>query len=970
MDIAKALRIVAALAMSSAALYGQAQTAATFGTVVGLGGTPSDAVLDEVRGRIYLVNDRANRVDVYGIPEKRVINNVRVGTRPLAAAMSWDGNLLFVTNDLSSSLSVVDLGRLTVIQTVTLPARPEGVAAGIDGRVLISTVGTGTGNPPRNTLLIFDRTAAASQQILEVNSPPPPSTPTPLPPTTFPRPQTTFRGKLAATPDGQFIVGVTTPTNATYMFVYEVASGVILRSRNVGGQSTVLSMSPDGAHFMAGFTMYETATLAAVAQMNLANAPFVFPGSFNVTANQGGSAFSPDNNTIYSAFNAAGNAVPAPRPNSSTLFISDPQGLGIRLGIRVPESIVARILISSDGQEAWALSESGMIYLPLGRLYEYPILQPETTAVFLTRDECNRGLAQASVRINNLGSGKLTFSVPTNLTPALIMQATSGLAPAEIEFTMEPGRLNITRQGGTNLATGAATMSGNVVNVDLASLESINIPNTIRVYMNYRLPDQRGLIFPVPTTPNNNPFNVVNPNQGGGNEGLKDIVLDEPRRRLYISNSGYNRIEIFELDKQRFLTPIPVGQLPHKMELASDGTTLYVAETGGESISLVDLELGRVTGHVEFPPLPRAANSTPVTVTTMAAGLFGLQFVMSNGSQWKVVGNQAIVRPANSVTPAVFARGPGNPPAFSMLTSPNRDRILTLAGDGQAFLYDSLADTYITGRTLFTTPIQSYYGPLAVAGQNSFMLTNGLILNDSLTVIGGAERPGIQTTTPGQPGQPPVISVISAGSRNVAASAALDNSRFVRLTTTVRQAINTAVRDEVRATLEIVNLETGSESLIGVVAENPEVTVLGTNRVVIPPRRMVVDSQGTAYALTISGLSVISTEAAVDSNKPAITARSVLNAIDGTPVFRPGSFITVSGQNLAFPATADTLPPPLVLGGSCVTFNDISLPLLQTSSEQILAQIPEDLPAGQSVVQVRSLALAQSSDPVVITVQR
>ena len=82
--------ILAAWAFSSAAMYGQTSTAATFGTVIPLGGTPSDAVLDETRGRIYLVNDRANRVDVYSIPEKRVVTNVRVGTRPLAAAMSWD----------------------------------------------------------------------------------------------------------------------------------------------------------------------------------------------------------------------------------------------------------------------------------------------------------------------------------------------------------------------------------------------------------------------------------------------------------------------------------------------------------------------------------------------------------------------------------------------------------------------------------------------------------------------------------------------------------------------------------------------------------------------------------------------------------------------------------------------------------------------------------------------------------------
>ncbi|MGH9657076.1 MAG: YncE family protein, partial [Bryobacteraceae bacterium] len=280
-----------------AAFPGLAQTTgASFGEVIGLGGTPSDAVLDELRGRIYLVNDRANRVEVYGIPERRVIGSISVGNQPLAAAMSMDAAYLYVTNRLSASLSVIDLGTYGVIQTLTLPAGPEGVEVGGDGRVLISTIGSGIGNT-QNTLLVFDRTQANNQQLFAVAAPPPPSTPTPLPPTVFPQRQTTFRGKLARTPDGQFIVGVTTPGNTTYMFVYEVASGVILRSRNVGGQSTVLSMSPDGSRFMAGFTMFDTATLAVIGQQNFANAPFNFAAPLNFQQNTGGSAFSPDNQT-------------------------------------------------------------------------------------------------------------------------------------------------------------------------------------------------------------------------------------------------------------------------------------------------------------------------------------------------------------------------------------------------------------------------------------------------------------------------------------------------------------------------------------------------------------------------------------------------------------------------------------------------------------------------------------------------
>jgi len=132
----------------------------------------------------------------------------------------------------------------------------------------------------------------------------------------------------------------------------------------------------------------------------------------------------------------------------------------------------------------------------------------------------------------------------------------------------------------------------------------------------------------------------------------------------------------------------------------------------------------------------------------------------------------------------------------------------------------------------------------------------------------------------------------------------------------------------------------------------------------------VVNSAGTvAYAITLSGLSVIPLPAAGGDPTPSIAASGIVNSADGTSNIKPGSFITISGANLAATAVAQTTPPPTVLGGSCVTFGDVALPLLTTSSGQITAQVPDTLPAGTQVVQVRSLATAQDSAPVIITVK-
>jgi hypothetical protein len=957
----------------------QQSTGATFGDVIQLaGGTPADIVLDEQRQLLYLVGNSTSQVLVVDYTTGVVVNHIGVGKSPIAGALSMDGNFLYVTSGATPTqtasgtptLNVIDLTQGRVVQSVVLPSIPQGVEVGNDGRALISMLGTGVvSGIPQGTLAVFDRTLSAGQQLLPVTVPALPTTPAPLPATTLTRPTKIFTGSLLRTPDGQFIVGVITPTAAsTYIFVYEVASGVVLRNRTVSGASTVLAMAPDGSRFMAGMTMYDTATLGIMAQQNNANAPFSFTGAFNTLQNIGGSVFAPDGSTLYSAFNTAANTNPPPPSLSSTLLIDNPTNLGIRLGIRLPESIVAKMVVLSDSSEAWGLSDSGVIHLPLGRLFEYPIIQPETTQVFLAYDDCNRGVATGVLKINNLGQGRLTFAVVATGNSAMVYQQSSGLAPANITFTMEPGRSGVVRQPGTNIWTGAGTSTGAPLNVTISSPQAINVPPVIRVYMNYRQSDQRGVIYPVPTTSNNSPNNV-----GGntsGNEGLQDIVLDEARGRVYITNSGYNRIEVFDIRKQHFVDPIAVGQLPHSMAMGTDGNTLYVGNTGGESIGIVDLNQGKVVDSVNFPPIPRNGTVALVYPRTLAMGLFGLQFVMSDGSQWKVVnGNLATVRPTDSVTPVRFAGGP----AFGMLATPDNSHILTLNGNGIAYIYNSNADTYVGSRQLFTGTIQGYYGVVGAGPAASFFLADGLILNSALTVIGGSAQPGATAIMPGPlPGLPGVTTIINTGQRNVAAVAALNANSYLRLTTPVRQNVTTATRDDSRTTLEMVNLITGELTLAGVAPENPQVNVFGTTRFNTNPRQMVVDSAGnTAYAITLSGLSVISLTPTGAETRPAIAAgaRGIVNSSDGTPNIRPGSFITISGQNLATAATADTLPPPTVLGGSCVTFGDVAVPLLVTSTGQIQAQVPATLQSGTQVVAVRSLATAQASDPVMITVR-
>jgi DNA-binding beta-propeller fold protein YncE len=962
-----------------------AQTSATFGDVIQLGGTPSDVVLDESRARLYLVNSPASRVDVYDYAGQTLLGSIGVGQLPLSAAMSMDNAYLYVSNHDDSTLSVIGLNGAdfgTVISTVSLPAKPQGVEVGFDGRVLICTDGSGT-TSTSNTLLIYDGTQATGAQVLAVAFPPAPSTPPSL--ANLTARNSSFYGKLQRTSDGKLIVGVSTITvsgnGSNVVYLYEVASGTVLQARTVVGQSPTLAVAPDGASFMAGFTLFDTATLNIIGRQSLANAPFVItlPGSTTPAtiqtgasgANVGGSVFAPAGNSLYSAFNTASTASATV---ANTLLISDPRSLAISLGINLPESVIAKMVVTSDGNDAWASSTSGIIHLPLGKLYsDYPILMPETNVVFLPQDDCNAGVVQAKVKINNIGGGTLTFAVPNTIPASLVLSDSSGVAPGTLTFTMDPGRSGVVRTPGTNLYTFTTTSTvnaaslGTAMNIQLSSPNAINVSPIIRVYMNSRDSTMRGVIYPLPTGPNST---------AAAYEGLQDVVLDESRNRVYITNSAYNRIEVFDTQKTAFQTPIPVGQLPHQMAMGLDGSTLYVANTGGETISVVDLDQQLVTGSIQFPPIPRQASAAIVSVQSMAMGLSGLQLVLSDGTLWKVIGNQAIPRVGTSVT-GVATNGTQTPLSTPtrMLGSDDGTSLLVLGNTGTAYLYDGLSDAYTTSNRLFgnnSAAIIGYYGALGVGANTSFLLANGLVMNRSLSPIGGATSPGqLSIVPPIGPGAPGGVGVTSTGLRNVAAVAPVGTSAFLRMTTPVRTNLTTATGDDVHTTLEAVDVNTGATALAARMPENPVLSEFAGARTATTARQMVVDSNGTVYALTLSGLSVLPLTPTNSTTQPQIaTSGGVTNATVVTNPLKPGSFVSIKGTNLASTATASTLPTPTLLGGSCVLVESIAIPLLSTSPGLISAQIPANMPPGVKVLQVRSLATAQQSQRVVVTIQK
>ena len=208
--------------------------AATFGTVVApsggyLVGGAADLVLDEGRSRLYLVNSSQTRIEVYSIAQRRFLSSIRTSTFPISAAISRDGAFLYVACHDANALNIIDLERQTLVKSVSLPAKPEGISVGGDGRVLLTTIGTGPNNSA-NTFLIYDPNAVESAALASVVIAPRPPMPPQLPPLAG-RPALAGRSQLIATRDGSKIIGLNAPTaNSRAVFVYEVASGTVIRS--------------------------------------------------------------------------------------------------------------------------------------------------------------------------------------------------------------------------------------------------------------------------------------------------------------------------------------------------------------------------------------------------------------------------------------------------------------------------------------------------------------------------------------------------------------------------------------------------------------------------------------------------------------------------------------------------------------------------------------------------------------------
>lgn len=913
--------------------------AANIGTVIQVSSV-ADLVYDADRGLVYLANIAENQVAVYSVGSGGLLpNSIPTGLAPASLAMSPDGQKLYVANTGSFTITVIDLNTQQRVGEISVGSnfRPDAVAVGSDGVVLVL-------GPPG--LLRID---PSSGQILPL-SVSVPAVPPGLPNIPNSPVPSGFRAGLVASASGSLIVGLST----NRLFVYDVASGTVIRSRNVTGLRAILSVAPDGSRFMAGPFLFDTQTLAILGRA----------GAVSPTIT-GGSSFSVDGNSVYATFstqpainplntndpqNPGGATVPGggratqpqncgpSTPNTCVLQVLRASSLTPLLGLRLPEAINPKIVASPDGQNLFAISTSGLLVIPIGQLDKLPVLGVDTTNVVLSVNACNLGVVTAQVQVSNLGSGRLTFSaVPANTSPTVpvIVNQSSGLAPSTFQVSFNPR--SVTTQGTQQVA------------IVLVSPEAVNIEPAVLVNLNFTNASQRGTIVPL---------------NGVG----VDLQLDEARQRLYIANYSLDQIEVFSLADQSFLPPIRVGNRPLSMAMVNP-STMVVANSGSESLSVLDLDQLQVVQTIAMGPIP--LNATPLFPRSLAASSNAILFTavplpataggaLAAGSVWQL----------NLLTGTAFPRlnlGQGVTNLIQggsrLLAPANGSAITIFQNNGTLVLYDPIADTFLPPRTAAVT---GFRGTTSATSDGSFFLLDDSVFNSVLGFKGT-----LITTPSGTTGavaaQLLTFGVSAAGANAVRVQAATPPAVPVQSLQLISLASLPQIMQQSplpEAVMDITPTTTTATITTRVWPPNPVAQEIGVNgQTQLLRRGMVVDSASNAYLLTVSGLSMVPLTRSQD-RPPTFNASGVVNAASFTAPVSPGSLISIFGSNLANSGTASSLPLPTSMGGVCVTANGTAIPLLYTSPTQINAQLPPNLAAGRVTLAVNSVSLGQVSQGV------
>jgi uncharacterized protein (TIGR03437 family) len=682
------ISISLAAALASAAMPSRA---ATFGTVVPIAGPASDIALDESRGLLYIANFTANRIDVMSTADYSIHSSMNVAPQPGALAISFDSQFLLIAHygnftppDPSrNAVTLVNLNSNTR-QTFATGDPPLGVAFTADGEALIVTT---------TSFVVLDPISGA-MQVLATFANLGQSLPTAL--ATFP--SQVISAALATSADGSTVYGIASSGSAQAFYRYR-ANGHQLYAIGIVAVPTPLprvSVAADGSWCMIGqYRLDPTAT-------DLAQ----FPNS--ATSTQiGGNAIDSKAGIIYAQILTASTQTSTATSPTTTpaapvlpavppvLSILDADNLTVRDTLSLAENIVGRSLLSSAGDVLYAITDSGVTVLPVGRLKQFHRLAASPSDLVALGSFCNRNVITKSLTISDPGGGHTDFTIGVNVT-GVTVSPNSGTTPATVQVRIDPNAFQ--NQNGTV-----------AVPLTIASSTAVNLPPTVRLLVNTRNPNQRGTLVDVP----------------GNNV---DLLADPARDRFYILQQDRNQVLVFDGATYQQITALRTATTPTQMAFTLDRKYLLIGHDNSQLAFVYDLDSLQQQPSITFPPghYPRslAASGNALLALVRNAGAGGRGMI----DRVDLSARRATALPSlgiyvNSVNPAGV-----------LAPSPNGASVLVAMPDGNVMLYDANADTFTVSRKDLT----ALQGPYAASSYNSYVVGNNW-LNASLVSVGTLE---------------------------------------------------------------------------------------------------------------------------------------------------------------------------------------------------------------------------------------